>query len=319
MAKNKVLFGEGHKRAVVCSDPTTPASGGPVRLGYETGVALNDEDTTSGLTSVDFGPGVWDLSVKGVNDSGNSAVAAGDLLFYVDADTPKLSKKSSGYFFGIALETVGSGLTDTINVKHLPAPGTGAIAAGGVGATQLANSGVTAAKLAGALKIGTVPLPLENVRIVASNDVGVVNATDGGQVAKDTAPIFERVNGATDKALRLRWAASSVVEVILGQFVYPADLDDTAVVEVHLLARYGGATNSTALIVSYFEGIGDTNAGGNTVGTLSATLAEVVTTIAAVDVGAAPNVATIGLTPPAHGTDDLQVYAAWIEYTRKDN
>jgi hypothetical protein len=85
--------------------------------------------------------------VKAVNDSGNSAVAVGDEIFYVDADTPKLSKKSSGYKFGIALEAVTSGETATINVLHIPGPGQ-PVSAGSIGNTQLAETHIQYATVA---------------------------------------------------------------------------------------------------------------------------------------------------------------------------
>lgn len=139
MATNKVY--SDTILSVVCSDPATPASGDPVRVGSFTGVAVTDEGEGGNAatnTSVDFGVGVWDLSVKGVNDAGDSAVAVGDAIYYVDADTPKLSKKVSGYFFGIALETVAGGATATINVLKLP-PGFTQIADGILNGTKLAN------------------------------------------------------------------------------------------------------------------------------------------------------------------------------------
>lgn len=115
MAKNLNHKGVDGLR-VACSDPVTPASGDPVRYGEMTGVALDAEDA-AGLTEVDFTPGRgWDLSVKGVDGVGNSAVAVGDKIFYVDADTPKLSKKSSGRFFGFANGAITSGATATIEV-----------------------------------------------------------------------------------------------------------------------------------------------------------------------------------------------------------
>jgi predicted RecA/RadA family phage recombinase len=115
MAKN-LKYGDVKGLAVVCSDPATPASGDPVRYGEMTGVALADE-YADGETPVDFTPGnVWELSVKGIDGSGNSAVAAGDKLYYVDADTPKISKKATGRFFGFAKGTVTSGATATIEI-----------------------------------------------------------------------------------------------------------------------------------------------------------------------------------------------------------
>ena len=115
MAKNLNHLGVDGLR-VACTDPAIPASGDPVRLGEMTGVALDAEDS-GGLTEVDFTPGhTWDLSVKGVDGVGNSAVALGDKIYYVDADTPKLSKKATGRFFGFANGTITSGATATIEI-----------------------------------------------------------------------------------------------------------------------------------------------------------------------------------------------------------
>src|SRR5262245_18011157 len=91
----------GWRLSLPVTDPATPASGDPVRIGNMTGVAQTakgDGGNAAANTSVDLGPSVWNVSVKGVNDAGNGAVAVGDAIFYVDADTPKLSRKSSGYF-----------------------------------------------------------------------------------------------------------------------------------------------------------------------------------------------------------------------------
>jgi predicted RecA/RadA family phage recombinase len=120
MAKNE-LFQDGDDLAVTCSHPTTPASGDPVRYGEIVGVAKAAEGA-DGKTSTTF-KGVHWLSVKGIDGSGNVAVAAGDKLYYTDADTPVLSKKATGRFAGFAWEsasnpgTVGSGATATIPVR----------------------------------------------------------------------------------------------------------------------------------------------------------------------------------------------------------
>jgi predicted RecA/RadA family phage recombinase len=113
MAKNMV-HRDAKQLSVVCTHPATPASGDPVRFGERCGVALTDE-RTGGDTSVQFG-GSFNLSVKGVDAGGNSAVALGDKLYYVDADTPKLSKKVAGHFFGYAAAAITSGATATIQV-----------------------------------------------------------------------------------------------------------------------------------------------------------------------------------------------------------
>jgi predicted RecA/RadA family phage recombinase len=113
MAKNRI-YADKNRQSVACTDPTTPASGDPVLFGQRPGVALTSEDS-AGNTSVQF-DGVFNLSVKGVDGSGNSAVASGDILYYVTADTPKISKKATGVRFGYAHGTVSGGGTATIAV-----------------------------------------------------------------------------------------------------------------------------------------------------------------------------------------------------------
>lgn len=120
MATNEV-FEDGDNLSLVCSHPTTPASGGPVRYGEMVGVAQTAEQA-DGKTSVTF-KGVHLLSVKGIDQSGNSAVAVGDKLFYTDADDPPISKKNTGRPVGFAVATethagtVASAATTTIPVR----------------------------------------------------------------------------------------------------------------------------------------------------------------------------------------------------------
>lgn len=185
---------------------------------------------------------------------------------------------------------------------------------GAAGFTPKAAS-ITAAALTDNLRKGIIHLPLSGARIIAANAIPNLAAA-GGILASDSDPILERINGATDKGLRIKWAAASVVEVQLPSFAYPPDLDDTAALTVYLRAKMGGATDTPVIAVGYWEGIGDANAGGNTAA-LSNTLAQKSVAIAAGDVGAAPTFATVTLIPAAHGTDALELYAAWIEYTRK--
>jgi hypothetical protein len=118
MATNKVSEVSARHTVPVVSGIT---AGDPVVFGSLPGVALTDRDT-SGNATVEFPYAfcLFDLSVKGVNDAGNVAVAVGDPLFYIAADTPDISKKSSGQPFGVALEAISSGGTDTIKVAMVP-------------------------------------------------------------------------------------------------------------------------------------------------------------------------------------------------------
>ncbi len=311
----KVKISNGNQLSVVCNYPTTPTSGAPVLFGSMTGVAITDESAdgnASGYTTVDFGGGVYDLSVTDVA-TGGIAVGA-ELWLHAGSPCTIDNVSASGYFFGYALEAIGSGLTDTINVRHVQSPGAGTLGTGTVGTTQLATAGVTAAKLSATLKKGFIPLDITTVRIIATN--AIQNTTEGGVPDGNTAPSLARVNGATDKALRLAWAASSSEEVQFGPFVYPPDLDDASAVEIHLLAAMAGTTDTPVIAVGAFEGVGDTNAGGNTAAVTGTSVAEYSVSVAHGDVGAHPKALNITLTPAAHTTDALYIYGAWIEYTR---
>jgi predicted RecA/RadA family phage recombinase len=118
MATNKV-YDRGVQLSLAATDPTTPASGDPVLVGQMPGVALINE-TADGKTSVAF-EGVFTLSVKGVTTAAaGSAVAIGDILYYVPGNTPKLSKATGdagAVRFGYALGTVASAATGTIQVR----------------------------------------------------------------------------------------------------------------------------------------------------------------------------------------------------------
>lgn len=101
---------------VTATDPTTPASGDPVLCGAGFGgVALEDEDTDG--TTIIATEGVFNLSVKGVNSSGNAAITQYDKLYYKSGDTPVINADDTGVFFGYAMSGVGSGATATIGVK----------------------------------------------------------------------------------------------------------------------------------------------------------------------------------------------------------
>jgi predicted RecA/RadA family phage recombinase len=120
MAKNRDReVGRELSLAPTSAPGTTALSGDPVLVGQIPGVALKDASdlvANGGTTSIQF-DGVFKLSVKGIDAGGNSAVAPGDILYYVAADTPRLSKKNTGVRFGYALEVITSGATTTIRVK----------------------------------------------------------------------------------------------------------------------------------------------------------------------------------------------------------
>lgn len=115
MAKNRVRI-DGRYISKAATSPAVPVSGDPVVVGQIPGVSIIDE-ATDGETTVDTA-GVYNLSVKGENNAGGSAVAVGDILFFEAGQVPPINKDNVvGIRFGYALGTVGSTLTATIPVK----------------------------------------------------------------------------------------------------------------------------------------------------------------------------------------------------------
>ena len=131
MANNKA-YEIGYKLAVACTVPAVPTAGQPVLYGIATGVAETTEDA-AGITSVDFGPGVWRIPVTDTL----GAVAVGAAVF-LDAAGVGLSNTPAGFFFGYALEPVLVGATTTIMVMHIPSPGAATLGAGTIATANLA-------------------------------------------------------------------------------------------------------------------------------------------------------------------------------------
>ena len=193
-------------------------------------------------------------------------------------------------------------------------PGAGTLAAGSVGATQLADDGVTAAKLSATLQTGFVPVPLTSVREISSNAIPNA-AANGGLLASDSTPILNTTNGDTDSAVRLAWAASNNDPIIF-QVPLPPDLDEASAVEVHLRAAMAGATDTPVISADSYFNEGDTKVEDDSAAITGTSYAEYTITIAAADVPAGAQTLTCELTPGAHTTDILYMTAIWVEYTR---
>lgn len=164
MSTNQI-YKPGYQLSVVVTDPAAPVSGNAVRCGSLTGVALTDKGEGGNIateTTVDFGPGVWSLPVKG--ESG--AISLWDPLFYDDGINGVNNDATNGYFFGFAMGTVDNGATTTINVLHVPSPGAGTLASSGVTTAKLANGAVTEVKIAANALTGLVAANVANANVI---------------------------------------------------------------------------------------------------------------------------------------------------------
>jgi len=169
------------------------------------------------------------------------------------------------------------------------------------------------------LKVSTMSIPLDvaAAREIAGDAIQNL-AAHGGLLASDSVPALARVNAATDKALRVVWAATEVDEIQFPPVPKPADLDAGSDVIVRLMISKGTNTDTAAVIdVQAWDGIGDTEMGGNTPALAVATLAEYAVTLANANIAAAPGFLNIGIVPGAHANDIIYLYSALLEYTQK--
>jgi hypothetical protein len=153
MANNEI-FGSAERLSVAVTNPAVPAAGNPVRYGFATGVALDNEGAGGNVaanTSVDFGMRVWLLPVTDFV-AGGGGILVGDTLFYSDGAPGTITNNPAGTFFGIALQAVGNGLTATIRVLHMASPGSGTIGAGTIATANLA-AGLLSADAPGRAKM----------------------------------------------------------------------------------------------------------------------------------------------------------------------
>lgn len=169
--------------------------------------------------------------------------------------------------------------------------------------------------LQGNLALGYIHLDITTARIIATN--AIQNTTEAGVPDGNTAgPKLERVNGATDKALRLTWAANEVNEIQFAPVLLPPDLDTDAVVKVRLVCGKDANANTVTIDVQAFADVGDTEMGAATA-TIAQARAAYDVELAAADIPAHPTVLNVSLVPSAHAGDALYLYGAGIIYTRK--
>ncbi len=166
--------------------------------------------------------------------------------------------------------------------------------------------------------VGFIPLDITSLREIISNDIGITGITpEGGILTSDTTPRLKRANGATDKALKVEWVGGNVDEVQFPTVPIPLDLAETVDVIIHLLAKMSASGDTPTIDVQVFDAIGDTEMGGATAA-LSDTLAELTVTIANANISGNPlGFFNISLVPGTHATQLVELYAAWIEYTKK--
>lgn len=157
---------------------------------------------------------------------------------------------------------------------------------------------------------GFLPLPLGSfMEMDASYDVSA-------HLTGTTTPSLGSINGASDAAQMVSWAAGNVDKIGV-QIPLPLDFDSSQDVELHIRARLGGTTDSNVDIsVETFWGEGDSKITDTIQDVDGTQWQEKIATIDSKDIDSYSTL-TLALVPAAHATDSLDVSLMWLEYSRK--
>lgn len=156
-----------------------------------------------------------------------------------------------------------------------------------------------------------VGIPLESIRELTTGALLNI-AGNGGILATDTTPILNTINGDTDGAFRIQWAATNV-DAIGFQTSLP-DINTDYPVLIKLRAASAGATDAPVFSADSYFNEGDTKVEDDSDAT-SATYGDKTITIAAADIPAAARTLSVELTPGAHTTDALYLTNVEVWYT----
>lgn len=154
-----------------------------------------------------------------------------------------------------------------------------------------------------------IPIPL-----------GSLTGEDGTALTKFTAGATPGFQQLSNKEVVLAWDGNGTPEGVAAviPFVDPA-INDGADVIVHLLAKMAGSTDTPVIAIEAYFGAGDTDCAGTDPEVTATSVTEYTMTIDSGDVPAAPSSLTLVMTPTAGqmDTDELYIYALWLEVTRQ--
>jgi hypothetical protein len=166
---------------------------------------------------------------------------------------------------------------------------------------------------------GFIALPLTAWREVVSNDIGVAADAaargSGSILATDTTPTLELVNGDTDSQIRVLWATGNT-DALTTQITLPPDLDRTADIVFNARVVMSGTDDTPVLDLDTFFDEGDTKVEDQSAA-FDENVVNVTITIAAADIPDTATTMSVELTPSAHATDTIAMYATWLTYTKK--
>lgn len=244
----------------------------------------------------------------------SAAIARGTILY--GAADGKVSDASSGTAQGISMEAGVSAAVIEVAPWNVKATTAATVSVADTAEHFTGTTVETAlAELAADAKATlTIPISLGSVFLESGAAIGTF--------ADSATGVTPGLNQVSNKEVVLRWNNNSggTFTKVAFSVPLPADIDGTSAMSVKTLAKMSGATDTPVLVHEVFFGAGDTDcAGTDPEITGGATLTEYSCAIAAADVPEAPSVVTVilGPTDDQAKTDDVLLYAVWLEGVRK--
>lgn len=158
---------------------------------------------------------------------------------------------------------------------------------------------------------GFIPVPLASIRETTGGTI----PSGGGILAGDTTPILATINGDTDGAWRLTWAASNS-DLVGFNLLLPPDMDLSKNLLVKFRGAMAGAVDTPVFSLDCYVNEGDTKVEMNSGAITGTGYATYTATIPAAALTGGVTLA-IELTLGAHTTNAAYVTAIWLEYTKK--
>lgn len=231
------------------------------------------------------------ITVRGKMASSNDTPSIYSKIVIDEADT--VVADTSDTFYGSA---TGTYVDHTITIATADLPATGQVA------TIRLTPGTH----------GTDIMYVSSVKVT----YGTLSTADnlGGVLTSVSTPALNATNGDTDGQLGIKWAASDSSPIAFQIGV--ADIDTTEDMQIILRMISSGTTNSPTVAADTYFNEGDTKV-EDTSAAAASTVGNKAITIGAADIPSDAVTMTVELTPAAHTTDTLTLYAAWVVYCQK--
>ena len=192
-------------------------------------------------------------------------------------------------------------------------------AAGEIAAADLASSAVTAAKLDATLRHGIIPLSLFSAKFISSTGGEAFTTISAGFITTATSPSLQVVT-TTDRSNYINFTSGGALGIQFPSVVIQPDFTTPGAINLKVLAARGstldtGGTNPCLTGGLWFNK-GDTELSSNTGRITSTAPSTYSVTFSSGDLAGFPGVIAPRLTSVASTNDAVQLWGAWLDYTK---